>query len=119
MCNGCGPDPGLCKTGRERAAKLIQRLKIDEHTLASSLDPDELARLESEPKHAVANFKRPRYFAAADQFLFTVQSVGAFLLRDRLIVMLPEKMAIFDGAQVGRLHDLASGRFPADDPPLH
>ncbi|MCK7505961.1 MAG: hypothetical protein MZV70_19085 [Desulfobacterales bacterium] len=41
----------------------------------SSLDPDELARLEFEPEHTVAIFKRPRYYTAADHFLFKV-SVG-------------------------------------------
>jgi magnesium transporter len=76
---------------------LIHRLKVDEHTLASSLDPDELARLEFEPDHAVAIFKRPRYYTAADHFLFKVLSVGAFLFRDKLIVTLSDDMAIFDG----------------------
>jgi magnesium transporter len=79
---------------------LIQQLKVDEHTLASSLDPDELARLEFEPEHTVAIFKRPRYYTAADHFLFKVQSVGAFLFKDKLIVTLPEDMAIFDGAKI-------------------
>lgn len=78
---------------------LIDRLKVDEHTLASSLDPDELARLEFEPEHAVAIFKRPRYYTAADQFHFKVLSVGAFLFKERLIVTLSEDMAIFDGAK--------------------
>jgi magnesium transporter len=73
---------------------LIHGLKVDEHTLASSLDPDELARLEFEPEHTVAIFKRPRYYTAADDFHFKVQSVGAFLFKDRLIVTLSEEMAI-------------------------
>ncbi|MCJ7674461.1 MAG: hypothetical protein MUO33_04835, partial [Sedimentisphaerales bacterium] len=30
---------------------LLEQLKIDEHTLSSSLDPDELSRLEFEPEH--------------------------------------------------------------------
>lgn len=51
---------------------MIDRLKVDEHTLASSLDPYELARLEFEPEHAVAIFKRPHYYTAADHFLFKV-----------------------------------------------
>jgi magnesium transporter len=84
---------------------LIDRLKVDEHTLASSLDPDELARLEFEPEHAVAIFKRPRYYTAADQFHFKVLSVGAFLFKERLIVTLSEDMAIFDGAKTfTRMH---------------
>ena len=84
---------------------LIEKLKVDEHTLASSLDPDELARLEFEPEHAVGIFKRPRYYTAADHFLFKVLSVGAFLFKDRLIVTLSEDMAIFDGTKTyTRMH---------------
>jgi magnesium transporter len=79
---------------------LIDRLKVDEHTLASSLDPDELARLEFEPEHTVAIFKRPRYYTAADHFQFKVLSVGAFLFKNQLIVTLSEDMAIFDGTKI-------------------
>jgi magnesium transporter len=79
---------------------LIDRLKVDDHTLASSLDPDELARLEFEPEHAVAIFKRPRYYTAADHFQFKVLSVGAFLFKNQLIVTLSEDMAIFDGTKI-------------------
>jgi len=78
---------------------LIDTLKLDEHTLMSSLDPDELARLEFEPEHTVAIFKRPRYYTAADHFLFKVSSVGAFLFKDKLIVTLSEEMALFDSAK--------------------
>ena len=38
----------------------METLKLDEHTLASALDPDELARLEFEPDHMAIIFKRPR-----------------------------------------------------------
>jgi magnesium transporter len=100
----CPPDEGqvlvYVKPDESEQRFLIDRLKVDEHTLASSLDPDELARLEFEPEHAVAIFKRPRYYTAADHFLFKVQSVGAFLFKDRLIVTLSEDMAIFDGAKI-------------------
>ena len=100
----CAPDEGqilvYVKPDEGEQRFLIDRLKVDEHTLASSLDPDELARLEFEPEHTVAIFKRPRYYTAADHFLFKVQSVGAFLFKDRLIVTLSEDMAIFDGAKI-------------------
>jgi hypothetical protein len=40
--------------------------KVDEHTLHSSLDPDELARLEFEPEHIAIIYKRPRNFSSLD-----------------------------------------------------
>ncbi|MEN6557782.1 MAG: hypothetical protein ABFC54_06345, partial [Thermoguttaceae bacterium] len=51
---------------------LIDAMRIDEHTLASSLDPDELARLEFEPDHVAIILKRPRNYSSADAFVFGV-----------------------------------------------
>ena len=51
---------------------LVEQLKIDEHTLSSSLDPDELSRLEFEPEHIAMIFKRPTRYRAEDNFLFKV-----------------------------------------------
>ena len=39
---------------------LIDTYQIDEHTLASALDPDEQPRLEFEPEHTVMIYKRPK-----------------------------------------------------------
>ena len=39
---------------------LVERFKLDEHTLNSALDPDELARLEFEPEHVAVIYKRPK-----------------------------------------------------------
>jgi len=41
------------------AGNLIEQIKLDEHTLNSALDPDELSRLEFEPEHTAIIFKRP------------------------------------------------------------
>src|SRR5512136_738697 len=76
---------------------LIDHLKIDEHTLNSSLDPDELSRLEFEPEHVAVIFKRPKNYAACDNFLFRVSSLGLFLFKDRLVVLLSEDIPLFEG----------------------
>lgn len=76
---------------------LIDKLKLDEHTLQSSLDPDELSRLEFEPEHIAIIFKRPKNYSAKDQFLFKVASIGAYLFKDQLIVVIAEDVPIFDG----------------------
>jgi len=78
---------------------LINTLKIDEHTLASALDPDELSRLEFEPEHLALIYKRPRSYTAADQFLFKVSSVGAFLFKDKLILVVSEDVPLAEGLQ--------------------
>jgi magnesium transporter len=82
---------------------LVDTLRIDEHTLASALDPDELSRLEFEPEHLALIYKRPRSYTAADQFLFKVSSVGAFLFKDKLILVVSEDVPLAEGLQSIRI----------------
>jgi len=76
---------------------LVDELKIDEHTLNSSLDPDELSRLEFEPEHIAMIFKRPKRYQATDNFLFKIASAGVFIFKDQLIILLAEDAPIFEG----------------------
>ncbi len=76
---------------------LVNELKVDEHTLNSALDPDELSRLEFEPEHAALIFKRPKNYSALDKFMFKVSSLGLFLFRDKLVVLLTEDIPLFEG----------------------
>ena len=85
---------------------LVADLRLDEHTLNSSLDPDELSRLEYEPEHIAAIFKRPKSYCAADNFLFRVASTGAFLFKDKLVIVLSEDVPLFDGKQFQKLQNL-------------
>ncbi len=85
---------------------LLESLKIDEHTLNSALDPDELSRLEFEPDHTALIFKRPKNYSSQDEFLFKVSSVGVFLFRDKLVVVAPEEAPLFEGKQFQRVSSL-------------
>jgi magnesium transporter len=76
---------------------LVEHLRIDEHTLNSSLDPDEPSRLEFEPEHIAMILKRPKYYAPQDEFLFKVLSVGVFIFNDRLVIVAAEDITLFDG----------------------
>jgi len=76
---------------------LVEQLKIDEHTLSSALDPDELSRLEFEPEHAAIIFKRPKRYTAEDNFLFRILSTGVFLFKDRLIIVRADEAPLFEG----------------------
>ena len=82
---------------------LVEELKIDEHTLNSSLDPDELARLEFEPDHIALIYKRPKNYSGKDQFLFKTGSSGVFLFKDRMVMVLSEDIPLFDGKQFTRV----------------
>jgi magnesium transporter len=81
---------------------LVDTLKFDEHTLNSALDPDELSRLEFEPEHIAIIFKRPRNYSAQEQFYFKVSSLGAFIFKDRLIIVTNEDIPLFDGITFNR-----------------
>lgn len=74
---------------------LIEELLIDEHTLQSSLDPDELARLEIEPEHYAFIIKGPKHHIAQDELLFRVQSIGIFLFKDKMVVVSQDPLTDF------------------------
>ncbi|NLE68023.1 MAG: magnesium transporter CorA family protein [Lentisphaerae bacterium] len=86
--------------------RLLDEFKIDEHTLVSALDPDELARLEFEPDHAAMIYKRPRNYSSRDHFLFKVSSVGVFLFKGRLVIVSGEDLPLFDGRMFSRIVSL-------------
>ncbi|MFA4991916.1 MAG: magnesium transporter CorA family protein [Candidatus Omnitrophota bacterium] len=89
---------------------LIDQLKVDEHTLNSALDPDELSRLEFEANHTAMIFKFPRNYSGKDQFLFKSGTIGAFVFSDMIAIVLAEDIHLFsDGKPVIKitsLHDI-------------
>jgi magnesium transporter len=90
----------------EEKRYLVETMKLDEHTLASALDPDELSRLEFEPEHAALIFKRPKNYSAEDLYFFRVSSAGFFLFKDKLICLLAEDIPLFEGKIFARMTSL-------------
>jgi magnesium transporter len=76
---------------------LVHDLLIDENTLNSALDPYELSLLEFEPQHTAIIYKRPKNYSAEDRLLFKPTTIGMFLFPDKLIIVMPEPVALFDG----------------------
>ncbi len=90
-------------------AELQEHYNIDYHTLQSSLDPDELSRLELEPDHAAIIFKRPRSFCADDNFLLKLTSTGIFVYEKYLVIVMADDSPIFEGRvpfPVETIHDV-------------
>jgi magnesium transporter len=85
---------------------LVDTYKLDEHTLASALDPDELGRVEFEPDHVAMILKRARRYCTEDQFLFRTWSTGAFLFKDRLVLVTPDDTPLFTGKPFIRVQSL-------------
>jgi len=90
----------------EERKHLVNELKIDEHTLSSSLDPDELSRLEFEPDHTAMIIKRPKNYSAEDQFVFRISSLGLFLFADKLVIVGHEDLLPFEGRHFQKISSL-------------
>jgi magnesium transporter len=85
---------------------LVDNLKIDEHTLQSALDPNELGRMEFEPDHVALIIKRPKRYCAKDNFLFKTESIGLFLFSGTLVILLTDDIPLFDGRQFTKVDSL-------------
>jgi magnesium transporter len=85
---------------------LIDTLKIDEHTLGSALDPEEVGRVEFEPEHVAVIFKRPKRYTASDNFLFKVTTSGFFLFANRIVIVGEEHSVSFEGRPFTRVNSL-------------
>lgn len=83
--------------------ELISRYKIDEHTLASALDPEELSRMEFEPDHLAVILNRPKNYSGHDKLLFKVSSMGLFLFKTRLVIVIAEDIPLFSGKRFRRV----------------
>jgi magnesium transporter len=104
--DGGGPIWVYVNPDEQERKCLVEELSIDEHTLSSALDPDELSRLEFEQNHVALIFKRPRNYSARDELVFRVASIGAFLFRDRLVIVISEDIPLFDGKTFFRVGSL-------------
>jgi magnesium transporter len=94
---------------KDEAAYLTNNFQLDEHTLHSALDPDEISRLEFEQNHFAVIFKRPRNYSSQEQFLFKVSSFGVFMFKDKMIILISEDVPLFDGKQnvkIASIHDV-------------
>ncbi len=95
----------IAPTEEEKKA-LVGNYNIDEHTLSSSLDPDELARLEFEPDHIAMVVKIPKPYSGSDKLLFRVSSLGMFLFKDKLIVVIGEDIDLIRGKHFNKANTL-------------
>jgi magnesium transporter len=83
--------------GADERKYLTEELNLDEHTLNSALDPDDLARLELKPDQTALIIKRPKNYCSEDNYLFKVASTGLFIFKDRLVVVINEDQPLFEG----------------------
>jgi len=66
---------------------LHSRFKVDEHALASALDPDEVSRIEFHPDHLFLIWKRPEKYSGGGSLAFEVSSCGLLFSPGQLLVI--------------------------------
>ncbi|MBI2427210.1 MAG: magnesium transporter CorA family protein [Ignavibacteriales bacterium] len=79
---------------QQERASLCSMYHIDEHTLASALDPDEVSRIELSDTTTSLIWKRALNCSAKDNFYFNVGSFGIFLTGDNLVVVAEEELTL-------------------------
>ena len=67
---------------------------VDDHTIASALDPDEISRIEIYENDVWMIWKRPMNYSAKDDFHFNVASIGLFYAKGRVAFVVPEDISI-------------------------
>jgi magnesium transporter len=77
--------------------QLIDTLHLARHDIESALDPDEISRVEFTPDHTYIIWKRPNNVSFEQWLKFEVSSVGLFLQKDKLTIILGEKTLPFSG----------------------
>ena len=85
--------------------ELLETLHIDQHTLESALDPDEISRVEFGPEYIYIIWKRPNAASFKELLKFEVSSVGIFLKQNRLTMILGESTVPFSSKE---FHGIAS-----------
>src|SRR4030065_2785812 len=75
---------------------LLRTYDIDQHTLTSALDPDEVSRVEISPEQTFLIYKRPKNYSSQDNFFFNVTSVGLILLKERLVMISSEDIPLIE-----------------------
>jgi magnesium transporter len=84
-----------CPTDEEKTY-LTETLGIDEHTLNSALDEDEISRVEYDDTYTAVIMKRPRNFQVDQRMAFKISSIGAFLFKDFIIIVQADAMPLFE-----------------------
>ncbi|MBI4721169.1 MAG: magnesium transporter CorA family protein [Chitinivibrionia bacterium] len=89
----------------EERKHLIASLNLDQHSLSSALDPDEISRVEFKPDLTFMVWKRPENYTFTGEVRFNVSSIGLVLTTDRLVIILAEDTSLFNEQYAHRMEN--------------
>ncbi len=90
-----GPVCVFTSPAPHEAQEILDTVKIDRYDLDSALDPDEISRVEFLPECLSIIWKQPKQVAVDQEVRFDVSSVGLFLQKDRLTMIIGEDFIDF------------------------
>lgn len=76
--------------------EIIEKYEIDEHTLNSALDPNELSRLDFEDNYTTIIFKTPKNYSGKDMLFFKASTIGIFLFNEKMIIVTNDEYLHFE-----------------------
>ena len=88
--------------------QLLDVLGHDVHDLESALDPDEISRIDLGTEDTYIIWKRPNNISYEQQLKFEVSSMGIFLQKNQLIIILGEESPPFSGKEYQKITSLNS-----------
>jgi len=91
---------------QEEINGLMRDYQLDEHTIASAFDTEELARLEYEDDYTAIIFKKPKSYNAEDRFLFRITSFGVFIFTNKIVILSDGEMPFSDEKRFSRITSL-------------
>lgn len=77
--------------------ELLDVYDVDAHTIESSLDVDEIARIEFSNKHQFIVWKMPKSFTFTGALSFGMTSIGILLRADKLIFITDNPASLLEG----------------------
>jgi magnesium transporter len=82
--------------------KILTNLDLDEHTLSSALDDDEISRIEFNSDNTFMIWKRPNNYSFNNQLLFNVSSIGFIISNEKLSIILSSDYELYDRREFNR-----------------
>lgn len=86
---------------------ILKDLDFDEHTLVSSLDADEISRIEFEKDYTFIIWKRPNNYSFDSKDLnFKVSSIGFILSKDNITIILADDYELYGRREFSKVSSL-------------
>jgi magnesium transporter len=86
--------------------ELLETYQIPEHDIRSCLDVNELGRVALEEDYSLLILKRPKNYSTLDNLLFKIDSLGIFLVKGKMIIVMAEAHPLLEGKHFAKIKTL-------------